>query len=107
MAAGAAGAFAQKGETVKIAWMDPLSGLMAAVGTNLFLGGWLSPVPFIPDSPLWFFAKFGLLLFFFIWLRGTLPRFRYDQLMHFGWKVLVPVATLSILVTAGLIVWRQ
>ena len=80
---------------------------VAAVGTNLFLGGWLSPVPFIPDSPLWFFAKFGLLLFFFIWLRGTLPRFRYDQLMHFGWKVLVPVATLSILVTAGLIVWRQ
>ena len=54
-----------------------------------------------PTHPLWFFAKFGLALFFFIWLRGTLPRFRYDQLMDFGWKVLVPVATLWILVTAG------
>jgi NADH-quinone oxidoreductase subunit H len=79
---------------------------VAAVGTNLFLGGWLSPVPFLPDSPLWFFAKFGLMLFFFIWLRGTLPRFRYDQLMHFGWKVLIPVATVSILLTAGVVVWR-
>jgi NADH-quinone oxidoreductase subunit H len=79
---------------------------VAAVGTSLFLGGWLSPVPFLPDSPLWFFAKFGLLLFFFIWLRGTLPRFRYDQLMHFGWKVLVPVATVWILVTAGFVAWR-
>jgi NADH-quinone oxidoreductase subunit H len=79
---------------------------VAAVGTNLFLGGWLSPVPFLPDNPAWFFAKFGLLLFFFIWLRGTLPRFRYDQLMHFGWKVLVPVATVWILVAAGFIVWR-
>ncbi len=76
---------------------------VAAVGTSLFLGGWLSPLPLLPDSPLWFFVKFGLLLFFFIWLRGTLPRFRYDQLMHFGWKVLVPVATLWILVTAGLV----
>ena len=75
---------------------------VAAVGTSLFLGGWLSPIPApSPDHPLWFFAKFGLALFFFIWLRGTVPRFRYDQLMDFGWKVLVPVATLWILVTAG------
>ena len=80
---------------------------VAAVGTNLFLGGWLSPVPFLPDSPLWFFAEVRLAcLFFFIWLRGTLPRFRYDQLMDFGWKVLVPVATLWILVTARLRAWR-
>ena len=77
---------------------------IGAVGTSLFLGGWLSPIPQIPDSPLWFFAKFGFVLFFFIWLRGTLPRFRYDQLMHFGWKVLVPVATLNILATAAAIV---
>jgi NADH-quinone oxidoreductase subunit H len=76
---------------------------VAAVGTSLFFGGWLSPLPFLPDSALWFFAKFGLLLFFFIWLRGTLPRFRYDQLMDFGWKVLVPVATISILLTAGVV----
>jgi NADH-quinone oxidoreductase subunit H len=77
---------------------------VAAVGTSLFLGGWLSPLPFIADHPLWFFAKFGLALFFFIWLRGTVPRFRYDQLMDFGWKVLVPVAMVWILVTAGVVV---
>ena len=80
---------------------------VAAVGTNLFLGGWLSPVPFLPDSPLWFFAKFGLMLFFFIWLRGTLPRFRYDQLMDFGWKVLIPVAVANILVTAAVVALRH
>jgi NADH-quinone oxidoreductase subunit H len=77
---------------------------VAAVGTNLFLGGWLSPVGFLPSNPLWFFAKMGVVLFFFIWLRGTVPRLRYDQLMHFGWKVLVPVATVSILVTATAVV---
>jgi NADH-quinone oxidoreductase subunit H len=77
---------------------------VAAVGTSLFLGGWLSPIPGIPDNPAWFFAKFGLALFFFIWLRGTVPRFRYDQLMDFGWKVLVPVAMVWILVTAGVVV---
>jgi NADH-quinone oxidoreductase subunit H len=76
---------------------------VSALGSNLFLGGWLSPVPFLPDSPLWFLAKMVFLLFFFIWVRGTLPRFRYDQLMQFGWKVLVPVATLWILVTATVV----
>jgi NADH-quinone oxidoreductase subunit H len=76
---------------------------VSAVGASLFFGGWLSPVPFLPDSPLWFFAKMGAGLFFFIWLRGTLPRLRYDQLMAFGWKVLVPLATLNILVTAAVV----
>jgi NADH-quinone oxidoreductase subunit H len=80
---------------------------ISAVGTNLFLGGWLSPVPGVPHNPIWFLLKLGAVLFFFIWLRGTLPRFRYDQLMDFGWKVLVPVATLWILVTAGAIVAFQ
>jgi NADH-quinone oxidoreductase subunit H len=79
---------------------------VAAVGTDLFLGGWLSPVPFLPPSPLWFFAKMGAGLFFFIWLRGTLPRFRYDQLMYFGWKVLVPLATLNILATAAWVAFK-
>jgi NADH-quinone oxidoreductase subunit H len=79
---------------------------VAAVGANLFFGGWLSPVPFLPDSPLWFFAKMMAALFFFIWLRGTLPRLRYDQLMAFGWKVLVPLATLNILVTAAVVAFR-
>jgi len=79
---------------------------VAAVGANLFFGGWLSPVPFLPDSPLWFFAKMFAGLFFFIWLRGTLPRLRYDQLMAFGWKVLVPLATLNILVTAAVVAFH-
>jgi NADH-quinone oxidoreductase subunit H len=76
---------------------------VAALGANLFLGGGASPLPPLPDSPLWFLLKLLAILFFFIWLRGTLPRFRYDQLMHFGWKVLVPAATLWILATAGVL----
>jgi len=76
---------------------------ISAVGANLFFGGWMSPVPFIPDSPAWFVLKLLAFLFFFVWLRGTLPRFRYDQLMDFGWKRLIPVAALNILVTAGVV----
>lgn len=76
---------------------------VSALGSNLFLGGWLSPLPFLPDSPLWFLAKLFFVLFFFIWLRGTLPRLRYDQLMQLGWKVLVPLATLNILATAAVV----
>jgi NADH-quinone oxidoreductase subunit H len=81
---------------------------VAALGANLFLGGWLPPLPFLPAGGLWgllwFVMKMGAILFFFIWLRGTVPRLRYDQLMHFGWKVLVPVATVWILVTATAVV---
>ena len=82
---------------------------VSALGTNLFLGGWLAPLPALQgmggfDLGLpWFVLKVLTVLFFFIWLRGTLPRFRYDQLMSFGWKVLVPVAVLNIVVTAGVI----
>jgi NADH-quinone oxidoreductase subunit H len=79
----------------------------AAVGSNLFFGGWMSPVPALPDHFLWFVVKLFGFLFFFIWLRGTVPRFRYDQLMHFGWKVLVPLAVLSIFLTAGAVVALQ
>jgi NADH-quinone oxidoreductase subunit H len=72
--------------------------------TNLFLGGWNSGIPGVPSEGLfgfaWWALKVAVLLFVFIWLRGTLPRFRYDQLMHFGWKVLIPVAAVWILVTA-------
>ena len=82
---------------------------VAAVGTNLFLGGWLAPLPALQGTSgvdlglLWFIFKVLTILFVFIWLRGTLPRFRYDQLMSFGWKVLVPVAVLNIVVTAAVI----
>jgi NADH-quinone oxidoreductase subunit H len=78
---------------------------VAVLGTNLFLGGWHAGVPGLPsEGPLgfvWWGAKVAAILFVFIWLRGTLPRVRYDQLMHFGWKVLIPVAAVWILVTAA------
>ncbi len=74
-----------------------LSGLMV----TLFFGGWHGPWGL---GPIWFLLKLFVLLFVFIWMRTTLPRLRYDQLMRFGWKVLLPVATLNALVTAALVV---
>jgi NADH-quinone oxidoreductase subunit H len=85
---------------------------VAALGASLFFGGWLAPIPALQRVAgvdiglLWFLLKMGAGLFFFIWLRGTVPRFRYDQLMSFGWKVLVPVATLNILITAAGIAFK-
>ena len=81
---------------------------VSALAATLFLGGWRAPWPLsIWDGAnsgwwpmLWFFGKVVAALFLFIWLRGTLPRFRYDQFMRFGWKVLVPVALLWIVVVA-------
>jgi NADH-quinone oxidoreductase subunit H len=68
----------------------------SAMITTLYLGGWRGP--FFPPV-VWFLIKVVAFLFFFIWVRGTLPRFRYDQLMKFGWKVLLPVSLANILVT--------
>lgn len=74
---------------------------VAAVVVNLFLGGWHGP--WLPESLgwIWFLVKLSVLLFIYLWLRWTLPRFRYDQLMAFGWKVLLPVATVNLLLTAA------
>jgi NADH-quinone oxidoreductase subunit H len=79
-----------------------LSGLCV----TLFLGGWHGPGWDGPSwmAPLWFLAKLVVLLYVFIWMRTTLPRLRYDQLMRFGWKVLLPVATVNAVVTAVLVV---
>src|ERR687898_1318150 len=77
--------------------MITLSGL----AVTLFFGGWGGP--FLP-GPLWFVLKLGAFIFVFMWLRATLPRLRYDQLMRFGWKVLLPVATLNAVLTAVLVV---
>ena len=74
---------------------------VSAVATDLFLGGWHGP--FLPESFgwIWFLIKVAFLLFFYVWMRWTLPRYRYDQLMRFGWKVLLPLSVLNLLVTAA------
>lgn len=72
---------------------------VSSIAVTLFLGGWYGPW----DIPvLWFVLKVAALVFFFMWVRATMPRFRYDQLMSFGWKVLVPIATINLIVTAYL-----
>lgn len=77
--------------------MITLSGLMV----TLYFAGWHGPWNL---GPIWFLLKMAAVLFAFIWLRTTLPRLRYDQLMRFGWKVLLPVATINAVVTAALVV---
>jgi NADH-quinone oxidoreductase subunit H len=74
---------------------------VSAVATDLYLGGWHGP--FLPVSLgwIWFLLKMSALLFFYIWIRWTLPRYRYDQLMTFGWKILLPVAVVNLLLTAA------
>ena len=74
---------------------------VSAVATDLFLGGWHGP--FLPESLgwIWFLIKVTAILFFYVWMRWTLPRYRYDQLMAFGWKVLLPVSVLNLIVTAA------
>jgi NADH-quinone oxidoreductase subunit H len=77
--------------------------VVAAIATTVFLGGWLLPFGIHPPGwvdPIVVFVKMMLFITFFIWLRFTIPRLRYDQLMSFGWKVLLPIATLNVLVTA-------
>jgi len=77
--------------------------IVAALTTTLFLGGWLGPV--LP-GPVWFFVKTLLLIFVFIWIRGTYPRMRYDHIMKFGWKFLFPAAILNVIVTALVVALR-
>jgi len=74
---------------------------VSAVATDLFLGGWHGPL--LPESLgwIWFLIKVAAILFFYVWMRWTLPRYRYDQLMRFGWKVLLPIAVVNLLVTAA------
>jgi NADH-quinone oxidoreductase subunit H len=76
---------------------------VSAVATDLFLGGWHGP--FLPDwlGWVWFLVKVFALVFFYIWMRWTLPRYRYDQLMEFGWKWLLPMAVINLLVTAAIV----
>jgi NADH-quinone oxidoreductase subunit H len=89
---------------------------VSAVATSLYLGGW--QMPYLPEliarfspelanlsTPIWFLTKVGVICFFYIWMRWTLPRLRYDQLMAFGWKVLLPLAALNLLVTAAGVIY--
>ena len=81
--------------------------LISATTTVLFLGGWLSPLPFAPFTWLpgvfWFLIKLFACLFVFIWVRATLPRYRYDQLMTLGWKVFLPISMGYLVLVAGVL----
>ena len=76
--------------------------LISGIAATFFLGGWMGPGPGWLD-PIWMLLKILALIVMFMWVRATLPRLRYDQLMRLGWKVLLPLATLNILVTAVLV----
>jgi NADH-quinone oxidoreductase subunit H len=84
--------------------------VVSGVAATLFLGGWLRPFPnvaalaFLDAVPgwIWFLAKTFVFLYVFIWIRATLPRYRYDQLMRLGWKVLIPLAIANLVLTATL-----
>jgi len=78
--------------------------LVSTLCAVMFLGGWLSPVPFLPDGSLWLAAKVAFVLFLFLWFRATFPRYRYDQIMRLGWKVFIPVTLVWLLVIGG---WMQ
>jgi len=85
--------------------------LISALTSILFLGGWLSPVGFLPDSFLWLFGKTSLILFLFLWFRATFPRFRYDHIMRLGWKVFIPltlfwVVFVAVWIMSPLSVWK-
>jgi NADH-quinone oxidoreductase subunit H len=105
-----AGYFTEYGGTPFVAYLFAEYANMivvAGIATAVFLGGWLLPGnPSIPGwiDPFIVAAKMLLFITFFIWIRATLPRLRYDQLMSFGWKILLPLATLNLLVTAILVV---
>ncbi len=74
---------------------------VSAVATNLYLGGWHGPFLPVWLGWIWFLLKVSFLLFFYVWMRWTLPRYRYDQLMAFGWKFLLPLSVINLLITAA------
>jgi NADH-quinone oxidoreductase subunit H len=104
------GYFTEYGGTAFVAYLFAEYANMIVVSglaTTLFLGGWLMPFGIHPPGwvdPIVVLAKMFLVFTFFIWVRTTLPRLRYDQLMSFGWKILLPLATLNMLVTAIIVV---
>ena len=83
--------------------MDGMSTKIMLAGA-IFLGGWLSPVSFLPDGFFWFALKMSAMLWLFLWARATFPRFRYDHTMRLGWKVFIPVTLVWLFVLA---VWMM
>jgi len=83
--------------------------LMSAMAVVLFLGGWLPPFDVAPftliPGPVWFLIKITIILFIFLWVRATFPRYRYDQLMHLGWKVFLPLSLVWVVLTAGVLIF--
>jgi len=82
---------------------------MCAMATILFLGGWLPPVGIAPftwvPAPIWFLLKTGFMMFCILWVRATFPRFRYDQIMRLGWKMMLPVSLVNVALTAAVFLW--
>jgi NADH-quinone oxidoreductase subunit H len=76
--------------------------LVSAMASIMFLGGWLSPVPFVADGFPWLASKMAFLLFCFLWFRATFPRYRSDQIMRLGWKVFIPLTIVWLVLVAGL-----
>ena len=76
--------------------------LMCALTSLLFFGGWLSPVPFLPDGPPWMIAKMAVFFFMFAMVKAIVPRYRYDQLMRLGWKVFLPLSLAWVVIVAFL-----
>ena len=81
--------------------------MVSAMTSILFLGGWLSPIPIEPftwiPGPIWLIGKILFVMFLFLWVRATFPRFRYDQLMRLGWKVFLPLSLFWLVLTAGVL----
>jgi len=84
--------------------------VLPALGLVLCALGGVFARPGVPEfvqGPFWFLLKIAIFLFVYVWVRGTLPRFRYDQLMSFGWKLLLPLSILNVVITSLAIVWTQ
>ena len=80
--------------------------LVSALTAVLFLGGWLSPVGWIPDGMHWLLIKISFFLFLFLWFRATFPRYRYDQIMRLGWKIFLPITIVWIVLISAMVVWK-
>ncbi|HYR05466.1 MAG TPA: NADH-quinone oxidoreductase subunit NuoH [Gallionella sp.] len=78
--------------------------LISFLTAIMFMGGWISPLPFLPNSFIWLLGKVSFILFLFLWFRATFPRYRYDQLMRLGWKVFIPLTIVWVVVVAA---WMQ